>query len=61
MLFIKIYIQRREEYIDGETVGANESEEPYIEIICFIIVGITSSIPFIIKIPRNRNQWRFAE
>ena len=49
VIFDEMYVQKCEEYTGGETIGADEDGELYKGIICFMIVGMKSNVPFIIK------------
>ena len=49
VLFDKTYIQKCEEYFAGDMVGCNSKSYLYKGLVCFMIVGLKSSIPFVIK------------
>ena len=49
LLFDEMYLQKCEEYFGGEMIGADEKGELYKGIVCFMIVGLKESIPYVIK------------
>lgn len=60
LMFDEVYLQKCEEYVSGETFGADENGELYKGMVCFMIVGLKSNIPYIIKtVPEKeiRGEW----
>ena len=45
----EIYLQKASEFSGGEYIGANEDNELYKGICVFMVVGMKSSIPYVIK------------
>ena len=59
MIFDEMYLQKRQEYFGGEMIGGDDEGELYKGIICFMIVGLKESIPYVIKKSIASNQqWR---
>ena len=50
LMFDEMYLQKEEDYVGGELVGANEEGELYKGIVAFMIVGLKQSIPYVIKV-----------
>ena len=48
-MFDENYLQKCEEYFAGDLVGCNSEGEVYKGLICFMIVGLKHSIPYVIK------------
>ena len=49
LLFDEMYLQKCEEYVGGETVGTDVDAELYKGVICFMIIGLKSNMPYIIS------------
>jgi hypothetical protein len=49
LIFDEMYLQKCVEYSGGEMIGADENGVMYKGIVCFMIVGLQSNIPFVIK------------
>ena len=49
VIFDEIYLQKCEEYFGGETFGVDENGEIFKGMLCFMLVGLKSNTPFIIK------------
>ena len=49
LLFDEMYLQKCEEYFGGELIGSDENGELYKETVCFMIVGLKESIPYMVK------------
>lgn len=49
LMFDEIYLQKCEEYSGGETIGADEMGELYKGLMCFMIVGLKSNVPFVVR------------
>ena len=49
MIFDEMYLQKRQEYFWGEMIGCDDEGELYKGIVCFMIVGLKESIPYVIK------------
>ena len=49
MIFDEMYLQKRQEYFGGEMIGGDDEGELYKGIICFMVVGLKESIPYVIK------------
>ena len=49
LTFDKMYFQKCEEYFAGDLVDYNSESELYKKLICFTIVGLKNSIPYVIK------------
>lgn len=47
--FDEMYLQKCEEYAGGEIIGTNESGDLYKGVVCFMIIGLKSNIPYVIK------------
>ena len=45
----EMYLQKCEEYSGGEVHGADENNELYKGLVCFMIVGMKESVPYVIK------------
>ena len=48
-MFDEMYLQKCEEYFAGGLVGCNSKGELYKGLVCFMIVGLKNSIPYVIK------------
>ena len=48
-MFDEMYIQKCEEYFASDLVGCNSEGELYKGLVCFMIVGLKNSIPYVIK------------
>ena len=48
-MFDEMYLQKCEEYSGGEVYGADENNELYKGLVCFMIVGMKESVPYVIK------------
>lgn len=54
LIFDEIYIQRREEYCGGECFGVDENGDLHNGVVCFMIVGLTRNIPYVLQsIPKQ--------
>ena len=49
MIFDEMYLQKRQEHFWGEMIGCDDEGELYKGIVCFMIVGLKESIPYVIK------------
>lgn len=49
LLFDEIHLQKSEEYVGGDSVGADKSGSLYKGVVCFMIVGLKSNIPYLVK------------
>ena len=49
VIFDEIYLQKCEEYFGGETFGVDENGDIFKGMLCFMLVGLKSNTPFIIK------------
>ena len=49
LMFDEMYLQKCEEYFAGNLRGCNSEGELYKGLVCFMIVGLKSSIPYVIK------------
>ena len=49
VIFDEIYLQKCEEYFGGGTFGVDENGEMFKGMLCFMLVGLKSNTPFIIK------------
>ena len=49
MIFDEMYLQRSQEYSGGEMIGCDAERELYKGIVCFMIVDLKESIPYVIK------------
>ena len=49
MIFIEMYSLKSQEYFWGEMIGCDDEGELYTGIVCFMIVGLEESIPYMIK------------
>ena len=49
-MFDEMYLQKCEEYFAGDLVGCNSEGELYKRLVCFMIVGLNNSIPYVIKL-----------
>ena len=55
-----MYLQKCEEYFGGEMVGTDEDGELYKGVVCFMIIGLKSSAPYILStVPKKeiRGEW----
>ena len=48
-MFDEIYLQKCEKYMSGESFGANENCELFKGMMCFMIIGLKSNVPYMIK------------
>ena len=55
LLFDEMYLQKCEEYFEGELIGSDENGELYKEIVYFMIVRLKEFIPCDQVISRNNN------
>ena len=54
--FDEIYLQKSQEYFEGEMIGCDDEGELYKDIVYFMIVGLKKSIPYVIKSsPKTNN------
>ena len=49
LMFDEMYLQKCEEYSGGEVYGADENNELYKGLVCFMIVGMKESVPYVMK------------
>ena len=49
LMFYKMYLQKYEEYFAGHLVGCNSEGELYKGLVCFMIIGLKNSIPYVIQ------------
>ena len=49
LLFDEMYLQKCEEYFGGDMMGSNDAGELYKGLVCFMVIGLKQSIPYIIK------------
>ena len=57
LMFDEIYLQKCEEFSGGEIIGADETCDLYKGLICFMIVGLKSNIPFVVRgVPKKKSQ-----
>ena len=49
LMFDEMFLQKCEEYSGGESVGADENGELYKGVVSFMIVGLKSNVPYIVK------------
>ena len=49
LLFDEMYLQKCEEYVGGETVGTYEDSELYKGVVCFMVIGLKTNVPYIIS------------
>ena len=49
LMFNELYLQKCKEFREGETIGADETGDFYKGLICFMIVGLKSNIPFVVR------------
>ena len=49
MIFDEIYLQKSKEYFGGEMIGCDDEGELYKGIVCFMIIGLKESIPYMMK------------
>ena len=64
MIFYEMYLQKSQEYFWGEMIGCVDEGELHKSIVCFMIVGLKESIPYVIKSsPETNNDanWLKAE
>ena len=48
-LYVEIYIQRSKEYVGGVSYGADEQGQLYKGVVCFMIIGLKSNVPYVIR------------
>ena len=46
-MFDEMYLQKCEEYFAGDLVGCNSKGYLYRRLVCFMIVGLKNSIPYV--------------
>ena len=49
LIFDEMFLQKSEEFAGGESIGADKNGELYNGVLCFMIVGLQSNVPFVIK------------
>ena len=49
LLFDEIYVQKSEEYVGGASYGADEQGQLYKGVVCFMIIGLKSNLPYVIR------------
>ena len=49
LLFDEMYLQKCEEYFGGDLIGCGEDGNLYKGLVCFMIVGLKESVPYVIK------------
>ena len=49
LLFDEMYLQKCEEYVGGESYGADKEGNLYKGVVCFMIVGLKENVPYVIK------------
>ena len=49
LMFDEMFLQKSQEFVGGTMVGCNEDGVLFKGILCFMIVGLRESVPFIIK------------
>ena len=49
LMFDEMYLQKCEKYSGGEVYGADENNELYKGLVCFMIDGMKESVPYVIK------------
>lgn len=60
LMFDEVYLQKCEEYMSGESFGVNENGELFKGMMCFMIVGLKSNVPYMIKtVPEQeiKSEW----
>ena len=64
MIFDEMYLQKSQEYFWREMIGCDDEGELHKSIVCFMIVGLKESIPYVIKSSPETNidaNWLKAE
>ena len=62
LIFDEMYLQKSEEFSGGESIGADEDGELFKDVVCFIIVGLQSNVPCIIKAsPEKTITWEWIK
>ena len=64
LFFDEMYLQKGEEFVGSELVGADEDGKWYKGIVSFMIVGLTQNIPYIFKaLPETKisGEWLMEE
>ena len=64
LFFDEMYLQKCEEFVGSELVGADEGGELYKDIVSFMIVGLTQNIPYLFKaLPETKisGEWLIEE
>ena len=49
LMFDEMYLQKSEEYFAGNLIGCDGEGDMYKGIVCFMIVGLKESVPYVIK------------
>ena len=49
LTFDEMFLQKSQEFVGGTMVGCNEDGVLFKGILCFMLVGLRQSVPFIIK------------
>jgi len=60
LLFDEIHLQKCEEFVGGDVVGADNNGILYKGAVCFMIVGLKSNIPYVVKTCPEKeihNEW----
>ena len=55
LMFDELYLQKCEQFCDGEIIAANENNELYKGLLSFMIVGLKKNVPYIKKSVPERN------
>jgi len=64
LIFDEIYLQKCEEYFGGDTYGINENGDLHKGMVCFMIVGLQSNVPYVLKtVPETeiKGEWLKGE
>ena len=61
VMFDEMYLQKREEFCSGETFGADENGRLYKGVLYFMIVGLKSNIPCVVKTVPEQNVGDWAK
>jgi len=49
LIFDEVHLQKCEEFVGGTTIGANNNGDLFKGAVCFMIVGLKSNVPYIVK------------
>ena len=49
LMLDEMYLQKQQQYFAGELIGADEDDNLYKGIVCFMVAGLKQSVPYVVK------------